>query len=113
MFFMNNNLDTDSRYDTIKFLEFNMDNIDPLNSFMLLNITNLPSHGTYTVKNEEGRPDLLSYRIYNDTQYWWVLMWYNSIMNVNDIKTGMVLQYFSAAQLEELYTKASLNQKAV
>lgn len=113
MFFMNNSLDTDTRYDTIKFLEFNKDNVDPLNSFMLLNITNLPPHGTYLVKNEEGRPDLLSYRIYNDTQYWWALMWYNSIMNVNDIKTGMVLQYFNVGQLEELYTKASLNQKAV
>lgn len=113
MFYMNNTLDTETRYDTIKFVEFNMDNIDPLNSFMLLNIRNLPVQGTYTVQNEENRPDMISYRIFKDTQYWWLLMWYNSITNVKDIKTGMILSYFNLSQLEQLYTKASLNQKAV
>lgn len=113
MFFMNNSLDTETRYDTIKFINFNIDNIDPLDSFMLLNIQNLPIQGTYTVQNEEARPDLLSYRLYKDTQYWWLLMWYNSIANIKDLKTGIIVKYFSLSSLEQLYMKASLSQKAV
>ena len=113
MFFMDNSLDTDTRYDTIKFVNFNVDNIDPLDSFLLLNIRNLPVQGSYTVQNEEARPDLLSYRIFKDTQYWWILLWYNSITNIKDIKTGMIINYFNLSQLEQLYTKASLTQKVV
>ena len=113
MFFMNNNIDTDTRYDTIKFINFNKDNIDPLNCFMLLNVSRLPEHGTYIVKNEQSRPDLLSYSIYNDTQYWWLLMLYNDITDIKNLKTGMTIRYFDLSQLEELYMKASLRQKAV
>ena len=113
MFFMNNTLDTDTRYDLIKFTNFNVDNLDPTNSFMLLNLASLPVQGTYIIQNETARPDLLSYRLYKDTQYWWALLWYNSIMNINDLKTGMTINYFNLDNLEELYMTASLSQKAV
>ena len=110
---MDNSLDTDKRYDSIKFINFNEDNLDPTDSFILLNLPLLPIQGTYTIQNEVARPDLLSYRLYNDTQYWWALLWYNSILNINDLKTGVAINYFNLSNLEELYMTASLSQKAV
>lgn len=112
MFFINNNLDTDTRYDIIKFFDFKQDNIDPLDSCLLINILNLPEQGIYTILNEEKRPDLLSYNLYQDTQYWWILLLYNSILNVNELKSGITIRYPSLTLLEKLYTELSIEQKA-
>lgn len=113
MFYINNDLETKTRFDMIKFLNFDVDNIDCLGSYMLLNIPNLPMQGTYTIMSEEKRPDLLSYSIYEDTQYWWILMWYNSITSIEELKSGITLGYPSINAIQDLYTRASKYQKTI
>ena len=111
MFYINNNIDTVTRFDTIKFFDFVDDNIDPLTSFMLENIKSLPSNGSYMVLNEEKRPDLLSYKIYEDTQYWWLLLVYNGILDISELKAGTLIQYPAKEHIEILYQNASLLRK--
>ena len=116
MFYIDNNIETNNRFDINKFVEFNYDNYDVLSSFFLANIQKLPEQGTYKVTNEEKRPELLAYNIYktpSSIQYWWILLWYNSILNVNDLITGVVISYPSLNSLENLYTQASLLKKSV
>ena len=113
MFYINNNLETDTRYDMVKFFDFNIDNLDCLTSFFITNIKSLSVAGTYTVQLEAGRPDLLSYYIYEDTQYWWILMWYNGLTALNEIVPGMTIDYPSLSSIEALYTRASINSKTV
>ena len=113
MFYIDTEFDTNTRFDTIKFVEFNKDNIDCVTSFMFSNISALPSIGTYTILYEENRPDLLSYNLYGDTQYWWVLMWYNSLLSINDLVNGLVISYPSLSSLENLYTRASTLAKTM
>ena len=65
----------------------------------------------YTITNEQVRPDLLSYDIYSDTQYWWPLLLYNDILDINELQTGKIIHYPSLSNLEYLYEQASLLKK--
>lgn len=112
MFYIDN-IDTVTRYDTAKFLKKDNDNLDPLDSFMLINIPLLPEQGTYIVTNEALRPDLLSYNLYKNTQYWWILMLYNEFLSIDELQTGVTVRYPSQASLESLYEQASIAKKVV
>lgn len=100
------------RFDLAKFLDFTNDGVfDPLNSYLLYQIPRLTAIGTYTIRKEAKRPDLLAYNIYGDTQYWWVLMWYNSLYSVDDLRVGLNINYPGINDIEELYLNATLLQK--
>lgn len=107
MFYLDDSITTENRYDMIKFFNFDVDNIDCLTSFFGQNLRQLPVYGTITVTEEEHRPDMLSYKIYQDTQYWWLLLWYNSILNVNDLVAGLSINYPAQSTIEEFYILAS------
>ena len=86
MFYLDLDTNFTDRFDLAKFLEFTADGVfDPLNSYMLYQLPLLSPIGSYVIRKEENRPDLLSYNIYSDTQYWWVLMWYNSLYKPEDL----------------------------
>ena len=112
MFYIDLDTITTDRYDLAKFMDYTDDGVfDPLNSYLLLEIPILPKVGTYTIRKEAERPDLLSYALYKDTQYWWVLMWYNSLLKPQDLTVGLQINYPSLSSLEQLYMNASLLQK--
>lgn len=111
MFYINNEIETDVRFDTIKFFNFNVDNIDPLDSYFISNIQKLPATGTYTIVSEDKRPDLVSYQLYEDTQYWWILMIYNKILDISEFSAGTDIVYPDKSLLETLYQNASLLRK--
>lgn len=115
MFYIDLDTKTTDKFDMAKFLDFSNDGVfDVLNSFMLYQIPRLPEVGIYTVRTkEENRPDLLSHILYQDTQYWWVIMWYNSILNPYDLKTGTKIKYPSLSAIQQLYMDGSLLQKTV
>lgn len=114
MFYLDQETKTTDRFDLAKFMDYTNDGVfDPLNSYLLLQIPALPTIGQYTIRKEEKRPDLLSYNIYGDVQYWWVLMWYNHLMKPSDLKVGLTIKYPSLSGLEQLYMNASLYQKTV
>jgi len=102
MFFINLEVDSSERYDLAKFLEYS-DNFDPLTSSFLKSLKDLKYVGTYVVQGEELRPELLSYRIFGNVQYWWILMAYNAINSHEDVVTGLVLKYPSLEDIENLY----------
>ena len=103
MFFIDLDRETKSRFDFSKFMHWNIDNYDPLTSNMLFKLKDIPVGGRYVISGEEGRPDLISYRIYGDVQYWWLLMFYNKILDPEDLINGMVLQYPDADELDTFY----------
>jgi hypothetical protein len=114
MFYIDLETITTDRYDLAKFMDYANDGVfDPLNSYLLLEIPRLPAIGIYTIQEEQNRPDILSYKLYKDTQYWWVLMWYNSIATPQDLKIGLKISYPSLSSLEQLYMNATLLQKTV
>jgi len=114
MFYIDNDTVTTDKYDMAKFMEFGEDGVfDSLSSYMLYQIPMLPIAGYYTLRTEENRPDMLAFNIYGDTQYWWVLMWYNNFLKPQDLKVGVKIKYPSMSAIEQLYMAASLNQKVI
>lgn len=112
MFYLNNDLDTQTRYDIIKFIEINKDNLDPLTSYFFYQLRNMPYVEELTIISEDKRPDLLSYNLYGTTQYWWILMLYNNILSVNDLVPGIKIKKPSLSTIEAFYVKASTLQKS-
>lgn len=112
MFYIDNETQTTDKYDMAKFMSYGNDGVfDCINSFMLYEIPKLTMVGQYTIKKEENNPPLLSYNIYGDTQYWWILMWYNHLLKPQDLKNGLIIKYPSLGSLEQLYMYASLQEK--
>ena len=90
------------RYAMGKFLEFT-DNFDPITSDFLLSISNLKLSGTYVIRGEDARPDVISEELFGGTQYWWILMFYNGLSKVDDLVNGKELKVPDTEELERLY----------
>lgn len=112
MFYIDNDLKTSDKYDMAKFIELKSDGVfNSLNSYFLYKLPLLHAVGYYTIRKEENRPDLLSYNIYGETQYWWILMWYNHFLKPQDLKNGVLIKYPSKSAIQQMYMEASLAQK--
>lgn len=85
-------------------MDWNDDNYDILTSYFIANIKKLPKKGEYTLKGEDGRPDLISKAIYRgDSQYWWILLLYNDILDTCELITGLDIIYPSQDSIEDLF----------
>lgn len=109
--FVNLENEKGERYAMSKFFAYT-DNFDPLTSYFASEIAKLPVSGYYTIQGEDERPDLAAYRIYGDTQYWWVLLMYNKILEFNGIATGETLPYPSLTDIEDLYFSLKAKETA-
>jgi hypothetical protein len=99
------------RYDFARFVGFREGAFDPANSRFLQRLKELPAIGQYTVVNDEGRPDLVSHAIYQDTQFWWILLAYNGLLKSDDLVPGFEVQYFSLTDLNQLYSALTRAQQ--
>ncbi len=111
-FFINAGLDKIERYDFIKFLDYQNEELDPLTSYFLQKLQDLPVFSYKSVGALEGRADLLAYSIYGDVQYWWILLEYNSITDPEDLPANLTIAYPSLADLETLYYSLKPAQNA-
>lgn len=102
MYKLNYDLHPEKRFDMAKFMPFS-EGFDVLDSTLIDQLYSMPSAGTYTIRLEPSRPDLLSYNLYGDTQYWWVLMMYNNLQTPDELVLGMDISYFSLGDLETIY----------
>ena len=102
LFFINTEYTSPNRFDPAKLLEYS-DNYDPLTSSFLNDLKSLPKFGTWIVQAEEKRSDVLSYKIYGDVQFWWVILFYNDLTDNDDLVSGMTIKYPNLTDLEDLY----------
>lgn len=103
LFFINLDYESDIRFDMAKFVDFKEGAFEPLTSNFLSEISNLKPIDRFVVTTEEARPDLISYKIYGTTQYWWVLMEMNGILDVDEITVGKLIEYPDISDLEDIY----------
>ena len=78
---------------------------DIIDSEFLRKLKSLKKYKTYKVTIEEGRPELVSERIYGlgQTQFWWILMILNELRLPKDLKRGTILRYPTREDLDGLY----------
>lgn len=104
MFYFNSGITAPNIYDASKFIEFTNDGFDILSSYFVNKIKDLEVGGFYITSGDVNRLDLVSYKLYKDTQYWWILLIFNDLIDpFNDVKDGMLLRYPKLSALEELY----------
>jgi hypothetical protein len=110
MYFINTDRNIPNRYDIAKFVEwvtppFESPVYDILFSYFWTTVVALPQGGTFIVSGEENKPDLIAYKIYGNTQYWWILLLYNGLLSNEDIVAGTKLKYPLLSDLEAVYFK--------
>lgn len=112
MLYIDLEVEAENRFDPKRFIPFYGDMFDILDSFLVRQLKSMPPKGNYVVTTEEGRPDLLSKRIYGgDSQYWWMLMLYNDLLSPGSIYTGLEVDYPTLTQLENLYFRLKSLEK--
>lgn len=111
MYYLNLLANTPLRFDMAKFMEFNV-GYDFVNSWFLNKVMLLPTLGRYYIKDEENRPDLISYRIYGTTELWWLVLLYNDLVNNGDVTIGKTIKYPSLSDLEALFHRIRVNERS-
>lgn len=91
--------------DLSQFVNFNAETgYDPLNSDFLRRLMVLPTAGKVVLTSvDHNRLDLVAYRLYSTTRLWWVLLAYNEVASIEDLKPGDVIAYPSMDDLTTLY----------
>jgi len=107
MHFINLHQNTEPRFDFKKFMNLEFTSYDVLSTVIFDKLLKLNPHGYHFVQGEEYKPDLVSFKIYGDTQYWWILLHYNGLVSYIDLREGMRLKYPSINDLESLYFELS------
>lgn len=104
-FTVNLALETGQRFDPAKFIEWDSlaGSYDILSSPFMERVRNLPAEGVYTVSTEVGRMELVAFKIYGSTQYWYLLMEYNRLVGHESVVPGMQLRYPRQEDLERVY----------
>ncbi|HEC63780.1 MAG TPA: hypothetical protein ENI23_00635 [bacterium] len=101
-FFINIDKVSNERYDLAKFVEFVNDGFDPLTSKFLDDLKLLEVKGEYQVTVEVNKPDLVAHKIFNSTQFWWPILYYNSIVRPDELPPKNVLTFFFEEQISSL-----------
>lgn len=113
MYYINSEVKPVQRYDLQRFIENIDGSYELINSYLISAVRDLVSVGIFTIRACPFRPDMISYEIYGDTQYWPLLMEYNNILELTELKIGIQLNYFSLDELEEIYLTLMSKQQLV
>ena len=103
LFFLNLDIETDSRYNFAKYMRFDGQSYDPLTSKFLKDLPEVRVGGSYRISGNEARPDRISLDIYGSFQYWWIILEYNSINKIEELSSGRTIYYPELEDLEDLY----------
>jgi hypothetical protein len=88
---------------TVSAIDETLENDLVMNNFDLFQITRPVSYFTLT-RGYIGRPDLLSLKLYNDMQYWWLILKVNTIDDPwNDMTPEKVIMVPSLLDIEDFY----------
>jgi len=102
--FYYNYIDTPVRYESSKFFPFNeVGGFDIIRSYFAQQLGYIPEFGDMEIVTNEGRIDLCAIDALGETQYYWMLLMYNGIIDVNELTTGKILKIPDKDKIEELY----------
>jgi hypothetical protein len=109
-FFLNTEIEDVERFDLMKFMLYDCDVYDPMTSDILDNFQSLEAGGQFRVEGDDGRPDIISDKIYGSTQYWWAILLYNGFQSFNDIVHAQELRYPALSDVEDFYFNLKVRQ---
>lgn len=101
-------VETPVRFDYSKFVPWSdIAGYDFLRSYFCQKLGYVPSYSDFEITVQEERIDLIANTIfdgtYNPVQYWWIILMYNGIYDISELKTGTKLKAPRLSDLEDLY----------
>ena len=102
MSFTIRNYPSDERWDLSKFLDFQEDCYDVINSPFLNKFKDLPTVQYYNVNNGYKDIDMISQHAYGNQFYTFLLMYYNDLTS-EIVPEDTILRLFSITDLDSLY----------
>ena len=106
MYSFNPDYESKERFDLAKFIEFSNEylSFDVLNSTFLKKLRNVAPIGEITVTSKEAHtPDAITYKIFDEELYWWILLYYNDIDSIDAFTTGKVLKIPNFEEIERIF----------
>lgn len=97
---------SDEKYDISKFLNFENDVYDVINSPFLIQVQQLPTVEYYYVDNGFREIDLIAAEKYGDSFFAYIIQFYNNDFR-ETFPEGTVLRLFSVDDLNEIYHNLS------
>ncbi|MBQ3421903.1 MAG: hypothetical protein IJH34_09590 [Romboutsia sp.] len=95
---------TPIRFESSKFFPFSeAGGYDMIRSYFARQLGYIPEVEEDYVGTNEKRVDLISYDSFGSTQYYWIIMMYNGITDINQLTPGQKLKIPSRDALEQLY----------
>ena len=111
MSFFMRNYTSEEHYDLAKFLDFQENIYDVLNSPFLLQLSQLETVGYYYVDEGFREIDLIATDYYGDQFYSYLIQFYNKDFR-DTFPEGTRLRMFSVQDLTELYHELSLKSNS-
>lgn len=101
-------METPVRFDASKFVPWtDVGGFDYLRSYFCQQLGYVPSYSDFEITKEEGRVDLVANSMFegvsNPTQYWWIVLMYNGIYDIEELKCNTKLKCPDLSALEDLY----------
>lgn len=97
---------SEEKYDISKFMDFEQDVYDVINSPFLAQVQQLPTVEYYYVDNGFHEIDLISTEKYGDPFFAYIIQFYNNDFR-ESFPEGTVLKLFSIGDLNEIYHNLS------
>ena len=97
---------SEEKYDISKFMDFEQDVYDVINSPFLAQVQQLPTVEYYYVDNGFHEIDLISTEKYGDPFFAYIIQFYNNDFR-ESFPEGTVLKLFSIGDLNEVYHNLS------
>tara|TARA_B100000700_G_scaffold311500_2_gene393635 strand:+ start:101917 stop:102783 length:867 start_codon:yes stop_codon:yes gene_type:complete len=115
LFYIDINKQTEKRYAPEKLIRYSEKGgvYDILDSHFLAELARMPMAGTYVVVEDEGRPDVIAYKLFGSTEYWWILMAYNNLVIPSQLVAGATIKYPNIQRLETMYGKLAAQERHV
>lgn len=101
------------RFQYERYAEWSDECYDVLNSHFLNTLKEMKPEGEFLVTADEQRIDIISYLIYGDVKYWWILLEYNDIIDQFTLKVGDTIKFFKLSDLESKYFSMINKQNAL
>ena len=108
LFYFNFDRETGKRYQVSRFMRFERGVYDFSTSYFLQEFMKLSPEGAYTILSVPQRPDVYSRDIYGNTDYWFLLLYYNNVTFLNELELGTSLTYPSISDMENIFFSLKL-----
>ena len=109
MFYVNE--DIDENVLMAKYIKWKDGIFDISDSYFATYIKSLPIEGKYKM-TLNARADKAAYDIYGDKDLFWVLLWYNDVVDPEALTIGTVIGYPSKTSLANMWLRLELIKRS-